>query len=108
MSNKIKIDNLLKKYPDRIPVITSSKSIKDKCENKFVVPLNMTAAEFILMFRKKVTLDSTESIFLFIKDTKNNSDVIVQSSTTFESLYNLYKDSDNILNIIIEKEAVFG
>ena len=108
MSNKNKIDSLLKKYPDRIPIITSSKSIKDKCENKFVVPLTMTASEFIIIFRKKVNLASTESIFLFIKDIKNNNDVIIQSSTTFESLYQQYKDSNNILNIVIEKEAVFG
>jgi hypothetical protein len=103
--NRKKIESLLRKYPDRYPIIVSSKSIK--CGNVKYISTNMTIAEFMIILRKKINLSQNEGLFFFIKD-KNKSDIMVQPSSNIEILYNTYKDENLVLNLIFEKEAVFG
>ncbi len=103
--NRKKIECLLKKYPDRYPIIISSKSIK--CDNIKYISANMTIAEFMIILRQKINLNSTEALFFFIKD-KHNTDIMIQPSSTIQELYNVYKDNNLVLNVMFEKEAVFG
>ena len=56
-----KVEEILKKYPDRIPIIITSKTIKFKDSNNknnsnFIIPYNITMAEFIIMIRKRIEL----------------------------------------------------
>ena len=121
--SKKKIELLLKKYPERVPIVISSSSIKIKNkDSRFIVPNDMTIAQFIVILRKKISLGSTETIFIFIKsnDASNPSettkeenyvsgkDILVSTTSSILSLYNEYKDENLVLNLYFEKENVFG
>jgi GABA(A) receptor-associated protein len=102
-----KIQNLLNKYPDRVPIVLFSKTyIKNPL--RFAVPLDLTITQFMVLLRTKIELKPEEAIFFFVKDNDTGQDIMVQSSVTIESLYSQYKDKDNLLNLFFEKEAVFG
>jgi GABA(A) receptor-associated protein len=109
-----KIEEILKKYPGRIPIIITSKTIKFKDNNNnknnsnFIIPSNITMAEFIIMIRKRIELFQEESIFVFVTDKKTKKDILAPASITMDSLYSQYKDDNLILNLYFEKEAVFG
>jgi GABA(A) receptor-associated protein len=109
-----KIEQLLSKHPDRVPIVISSISHKAYGINRFIVPLDMTVAGFMTLLRKKVELDPQESIFIFIKKTNNSSstvskgDIIAPTSATLGSLYEQHKDDKLVLNLLYEKENVFG
>jgi GABA(A) receptor-associated protein len=107
-----KIEELLSKYPERVPVVISSTSFKMHGLNRFIVPFDMTIAQFMLILREKVELQKEEAIFIFIKeiDSDNNckSDILAPVSTSIGPLYNQYKDKNLVLNLIYEKEQVFG
>jgi hypothetical protein len=103
-----KIQNLLTKYPDRVPIVLSSKTYIKGNPLRFIVPLNLTVTQFMVLLRTKIELKQEEAIFIFVKDMQTGQDIMVQSSVTMESLYSQYKDKDNLLNLFFEKEAVFG
>jgi GABA(A) receptor-associated protein len=105
-----KIEQLIKKYPDRVPILISSLSHKTHGINRFIVPIDMTVASFMSLLRKTVELASNETIFIFVKNNKTDSttDVIAPTSATLGTLYEQYKDDKLVLNLIYEKENVFG
>ena len=103
--NRKKIESLLKKHPDRYPIIISSKSVK--CEHIKYISTNMTIAEFMITLRKKINLKESDALFFFIRE-KDNTDIMIQPSASIETLYNTYKDQNLVLNLMFEKEAVFG
>jgi len=103
-----KIQNLLNKYPDRIPIVLSSKTYLKDNPLKFIVPYDLTITKFMVLLRTKIELNPEEAIFLFVKDMETKQDIMIQSSATMELLYAQYKDKDLLLNIFFEKEAVFG
>ena len=129
-----KVELLLKKYPDRLPVIISSSTIKIKNTHKrFIVPCDMTISQFMILLRQKIALGETEGIFIFIKPSNNESessvpiteiesekkeeteikytsgkDILVSPTSSISSLYKEYKDNNLVLNLYFEKENVFG
>ena len=103
-----KIQNILNKYPDRIPIVLSSKTYLKGNPLKFIVPYDLTITKFMVLLRTKIELKPQEAIFLFVKDTDTGSDIMLQSSITMELLYTQYKDKEHLLNLFFEKEAVFG
>ena len=124
--SKKKIEQMMLKNPNRVPIIISSNSFKiDKL--KYIVPDSITIGELMIMLRKKNNINPQEAIFLFIKDnntqprnekeinnkSKNNSKkenegILVPSSSTLGTLHQQHKDENLILHIFFEKEAVFG
>ncbi len=112
--NKNKIETLLKKYPNRVPIVITSRSInlKEKENNtnntNFIVPSNITIAEFLIILRKRIKIYNEEAIFMFVIDNITKKDIMVPSSSTIDSLYSQYKDENLILNLYVEKESVFG
>lgn len=125
--SKKKVEQIMLKNPDRVPIIINSNSFKiDKL--KYIVPDSITIGELMIMLRKKNNIDPQEAIFLFIKDNNNlnlnlnNSDksksknnlkkenegILVPSSSTLGTLHQQHKDENLLLHIFFEKEAVFG
>ena len=120
--SKKKVEQMMLKNPDRVPVIISSNSFKiDKL--KYIVPNSITIGELMIMLRKKNNINPQEAIFLFIKDNnsnnaninktnnkskKENEGILVPSSSTLGTLHQQHKDENLILHIFFEKEAVFG
>lgn len=96
---------VINKYPDRIPIICEKldKSKVDEIDKKkYLVPSDLTCAQFIFVIRKRLKLTPEKAIFLFINGT------IPQTSETISNLYYKHKDSDGFLYITYASENVFG
>lgn len=122
--SKKKVEQMMLKNPNRVPIIITSNSFKiDKL--KYIVPDSITIGELMIMLRKKNNIDPQEAIFLFIKDNnsnnnntninkfnnkskKENEGILVPSSSTLGTLHQQHKDENLILHIFFEKETVFG
>ena len=60
---------ILEKYPNRVPIIVEKElksKIKDIDKNKFLVPEDMSFGQFMFIIRKRIKLDSTEALFIFV------------------------------------------
>jgi hypothetical protein len=92
---------LLKRYPEKIPVYVEGENIS---QNKFLVPYDITVAQFLYMLREKVLLTSTQSIFLFFGKRRE----IMPSNMIIREIYDRLKDDDDMLYAFYSKENVFG
>ncbi|KAK2192252.1 hypothetical protein NP493_36g06003 [Ridgeia piscesae] len=99
-SSKIK-----QKYPERIPVIVerSPKSqVPDIDKRKFLVPNDITVAQFMWIIRKRIKLQQERALFLFVH--KN----LPQSSASMAEIYQEHQDSDGFLYVAFSGENTFG
>ena len=71
-------------------------------KRKFLVPNDISVAQFMWIIRKRIQLPSEKAIFLFVNKT------IPQSSSTMGQIYNNYKDEDGFLYISYSGENTFG
>ena len=104
-TRKKESDKIKSKYINRYPIIVSksSKSILEDIErNKFLVPGDLTIGQFICIVRKRIKLNETESVFLFI----NN--ILPATSSNIGSIYEEHKEDDGFLYITYCNENVFG
>ena len=105
-TRKSESEKIQKKYPNRYPVIiTKSKKCKldDIEKTKFLIPGDLTMGQVIYIVRKRIKLDDTESVFLFI-----NNNILPPTSSTISSIYEEHKDEDGFLYISYCNENVFG
>lgn len=95
---------IMKKYPDRLPVLCSSKDFKitDKNVVKFLVPKGITIGQFMVSIRNMFVISYEESIYV------SSGGSILQTSALVDSVYEMYKDSDGILYMNVFKESTFG
>ena len=101
-SNRIK-----EQYPDRLPVVVEKnvtcKSLPDIDKKKFLVPKDLTIAQFLYVVRKRLNIDSTQAIFLFSKD-----NTLPTGSQEIQSVYDELKDDDGFLYLFYSAESTFG
>jgi len=94
------------KFPDRVPIICErhhkSHTLPEITKNKFLVPHDMTASQFILLLRNKMTLDPSVAIILYVQNT------IPSPQDYVNSLYEKYGDDDGFLYITYAAESTFG
>ncbi|MFT7813975.1 gamma-aminobutyric acid receptor-associated protein-like 2 [Arapaima gigas] len=93
------------KYPDRVPVIVekvSGSQIVDIDKRKYLVPSDITVAQFMWIIRKRIQLPSEKAIFLFVDKT------VPQSSLTMGQLYEKERDEDGFLYVAYSGENTFG
>ena len=94
------------KYKDRIPIIVEiikcNKTIIGLDKHKFLVPYDLTLAQFLCVIRKRINLNSEQSLFIFF----NNR--LPMSTDIIQDLYNKYKDEDGFLYAVISLENTFG
>ena len=96
---------IIAKYPGRIPVIVEK--YKD-CELpnidkiKYLVPKDMTIGQFMFIIRKRIKLESNQSLFITINS------VLVSSNATISEIYGSNKDEDGFLYVIYTSENTFG
>lgn len=98
----VKIRN---KYPDRIPVVVEKaprSSIQDIDKRKFLVPSDLTVAQFMYIIRKRIQLPPEKAMFLFVNK------VLPATSATMGSIYEESKDEDGFLYIAYSGENTFG
>ena len=66
-----KANALVKKYPDRVPIIcqkTNGRDNPDIDKNKYLVPITMTIGQFLLVIRQRINIKPEEAIFLFVNN----------------------------------------
>ena len=93
-----------KKYPDRIPIICerTSELLNDLDKIKYLAPFDLTIAHFIFVIRKRLTLTSSEALYLFCNGH------LMSCSTTIGSMYDTQKDADGFLYFKYSKENTCG
>ena len=97
---------VLKKYPDRIPVVLDRGDNKtnELSKHKYLVPKDCTLFEFQAIIRAKLTLSSKEALYFFV----GPKHVLCRASDLMQTLYDQHKDEDGFLYITFLKEATFG
>lgn len=99
-------DVVLKKHPDRIPIIvekdrkTKNIPVIDRC--KYLVPKDFSVAQLLYVVRKRVKLSPEQGLFFFV------GDQLVTTSSLLSEMYDKYKDQDGFLYITYAGENVFG
>jgi len=96
---------ILQKYNNRVPIIIlqDNKSSLPKLDKiKYLVPNDITVAQFIFIIRKRISITPEEAIFVFVNET------LPPSSYLMSLIYNEYKDEDGFLYLKITSENTFG
>ena len=104
-TRKRECDTIRQKYPDKIPVIVQkvlNTDIPDIDKNKFLVPSDLTVAQFLYTIRKRLALRPDQSLFLFVNNTLPPSQVLLSE------LYHIHKSEDGFLYINYSGETTFG
>jgi len=98
---------VMNKYPDRVPIIceksrTASNNCPDIDKKKYLVPRDLTMAQFLYVIRKRLRLEPEKAMFLFV----GNS--IAPSTSSINEIYSFHRDFDGFLYITYALENVFG
>jgi GABA(A) receptor-associated protein len=97
---------ILKKYPTRacvfIKKLSTCNNVPNLDKNKFLVPLDLTMAQFIYIIRQRIRLHETHALFFYID---NN---IIAGQMSISEIYSKYKSSDGFLYITYSGENCFG
>uniref|UniRef100_A0A7S3PN80 Autophagy-related protein n=1 Tax=Aplanochytrium stocchinoi TaxID=215587 RepID=A0A7S3PN80_9STRA len=94
-----------KKFPDRAPVICEKdprSDIMDIDKSKFLVPLDISLGHFVYVIRKRINVEPSKSVFLFINNT------IPPTAASMSSIYEQYKNEDGFLYVTYSGENTFG
>ena len=106
LNERIKEFNYLrKKYPDKIPIIVNrfkNSDIEEVKKKKYLVNKLLNLSQFMMIFKKNLTVDQSTAIFLTI-----NSE-IVPNNVAISSIYESHKNDDGFLYIDYSTENTFG
>ena len=95
------------KYPDRVPIICEkdprSRDIPDIDRKKYLVPEDLSIANFMYVIRKRIKISPDKSIYLFI-----DNHIMPATAQLISILYNEYKNEDGFLYITYAGESTFG
>ena len=98
-------DKIIKKYPGRVPVIcerSGETNVPSLDKKKYLVPTDLSIGQFIHIIRKRLHLDESKALFMFI----NN--IIPMTSTPMGAIYDRYQNRDGFLYIRYSGENTFG
>ena len=98
---------IMSKYNDRIPIICEkAKNAGKDCplidKKKYLVPIDLTVAQFIYVIRKRLKLDAEKAMFIFINGQ------LPTNSHLISDLYEKNKDQDGFLYVSYALENTFG
>ena len=107
LSKRLKESTTMKlKHPHRCPLIVgkldTDKSVPDIEKNKYLVPFDLTMAQFLYIIRKNIKLSHEQALFLFIDNQ------IVTPQSLIGSIHEEYKHDDGFLYVIYAGENTFG
>jgi len=98
---------ILEKYPDRIPIIVEH-AAKDRTgiptidKNKYLVPADLTVGQFVFVVRKRIALQQSQALFLFVNDK------LPPASALMSQCYKENKAEDGFLYCRYAGEDQFG
>ncbi|XP_058506078.1 microtubule-associated proteins 1A/1B light chain 3C [Solea solea] len=95
------------KFPNKLPVIVE-RFIQEKTlplldKTKFLVPFELTLGQFLCLLRSKISLESTEALFLLVAEKSMSC-----MSSSMGEVYSLYRDTDGFLYITYASQEMFG
>jgi GABA(A) receptor-associated protein len=104
---KNEADRILQKYPQRIPIICEkdprSRDTPDIDRKKYLVPPDLSVAQFMYVIRGRINIMPDLSIYLFVNNT-----VMPATAQLLSVLYEEHKDRDGFLYITYAGESSFG
>ncbi|XP_013417087.1 autophagy-related protein 8 [Lingula anatina] len=104
-TRKCESDKIRSKYPDRIPVVVQKaprSNIPEIDKEQFLVPSDLSVAQFMYIIRKRIELPPERNLFLFVNK------VLPTTSATMGSIYEEHKDEDGFLYVAYSGENTFG
>ncbi|CAF1376058.1 unnamed protein product [Rotaria socialis] len=102
---KQEAEKIRAKYPERVPVVLErvpKSDIPEIDKRKFLVPSDITIAQFKWIILKRIQLAPEKAIFLFVNKT------IPTTSATLGEIYAEHKDEDSFLYMAYAGENTFG
>jgi GABA(A) receptor-associated protein len=98
---------IMSKYEDRIPIICErATNAGPDCplidKKKYLVPIDLTVAQFIYVVRKRLKLGPEKAMFIFINGQ------VPTNSHILSDLYHKNKDKDEFLYVTYALENTFG
>lgn len=96
---------IMKKYPDRIPIIVEKAEgteVPSIDKNKYLVPNDLTVGQFVYVVRKRIKLAPEQAIYLFVNNT------LPPTSALMSQVYKEHKDPDNFIYFVYSGESTFG
>lgn len=103
--SKGKVELLKKKFPKKIPCVVlrhKSSKLPDIDKHKYLTPRDITFGQFFYIIRKRLSLDSSQALFLFI----NN--MLPPTGIMMDQLFEEQKNKNGYLEITYMEENVFG
>ncbi|CAN8025108.1 unnamed protein product [Ixodes persulcatus] len=100
---KQEADAILEKYPHRIPVIVErapNSHVPSIDKQKFLVPSDITVAQFMWIVRKRIHLSPEKALFVFVGR--------LMPHLSMGDLYGTYRDEDGFLYLAYSGENTFG
>lgn len=105
-TRKAETKSVLKKYPDRAPVMVfkseHTDTVQDIDKNKYLVPRDLTFGNFAFVIRKRIKVNPENAIYIFVNQT------LAQSSERVGDVYDRCKSEDGFLYCVYSGEATFG
>lgn len=111
-NRKKEAKKMIRKYPDRIPVIVELYSAYDHItldKKKFLVPTKISMSQFVHIIRKRIRnnnpdkqLQPSEAIYLFVQNT------LPSGSSIIGDIYNEHHDEDYFLYMTMGLEQTYG
>jgi GABA(A) receptor-associated protein len=71
-------------------------------KQKFLVPADLTIAQFAFVIRRRLSVTSDQALFLFVNGT------LPPSSLLLRECYEQHKDRDGFLYVLYSSETTFG
>lgn len=103
---KIESQRVKDRYPDRMPIICERnamcKQVPELDKTKYLVPRDLTIAQFMYVIRKRIKLDADRALFVFINHT------IPPSAALLSDVYERNRDEDGFLYVTYSGEQTFG
>jgi GABA(A) receptor-associated protein len=106
-------EKIRRKYDDRIPIIVErahKADIVDIDKKKYLVPGDLTVAQFTYVIRKRIKLSAEQALWVFVEHEENGkkTQILPPTSHTLNAVYEDYKDADCFLYLTYSGENVFG
>lgn len=101
-----KVNYILKKYPDRIPVYvekSNTSTLPELDRKKYLCPKDLTVGSFLYVIRKKIKLSSEKALFMYI-----DNKVLPMTASNMSQLYDIYKNEKGFLYFTYCEESTFG
>ena len=98
---------IMNKYQKKIPIIVEKSNnysdLPDIDRSKYLVPDDLTMAEFMYVIRKRIHITPDKSIFMFVENFG-----MAPTSYTIKQIYEEAKDKDGFLYVKYCGESTFG